>query len=334
MLETAALIHPLRLGRLLLAGNLVLAPMHHHSHLALRLLCRREGAALAHTEMVTPEDLLASPGRKADHVLASTPQDRPLGVQLLPRDAGPLAESVAMLAERGAADLVDLNFACPSRRVVADGRGGALLRRADLALELVEAAVRASPLAVTVKMRLGFTDAAADRDRALAIARDAASAGAAAVTLHARTVGQGYGGRADWTAIARWAERLPIPVFGSGDLRSAEAVLAMLRQTCCAGAGIARGALGAPWIFRQVRERASGKIPAPVERRERRETLLEHFDGLAAQFGEDRAVRLMRVLGKYYARGIPGAPKARAALQAADSAAAFRRTIDEWFQDA
>ncbi len=336
-------IRAVRIGRLRLARNLALAPMHEHTHLVLRLMCRRQGAAVAHTEMAAPEDLLRGPGRpgraslpwldrKAENILASTPEDRPLGVQLLPVAAATTAEAVAMLRERSAADLVDLNFACPSERVVRSGRGGAMLRKPDLAVRIVEAAVKAAdPLPVTVKIRLGFTASEADREQALAIARAAAAAGAAGITLHARTVGQGYAGRADWTAIARWAEALPVPVFGSGDLRGPEAVLAMLRQTGCAGASIARGALGAPWIFRQVVELAETGTYAPASMEERRAAIVEHFDGLAAQYGERTAAKFIRRMGAYYARGMRGAAQARAAFQKVRSAAAFRKTVAAWF---
>ena len=325
-------IRPVRIGRLRLARNLALAPMHEHTHLVLRLMCRRQGAALAHTEMAAPEDLLRGPGRKAENILASTPEDRPLGVQLLPVAAATTAEAVAMIRERGTADLVDLNFACPSERVVRCGRGGAMLRTPDLALRIVEAAVReAGPLPVTVKMRLGFTASEADREQALAIASAAAAAGAAGITLHARTVGQGYAGRADWTAIARWAEALPAPVFGSGDLRGPEAVLAMLRETLCAGASIARGALGAPWIFRQAVALAETGTYAPASMEDRRAAIVEHFDGLAAQYGDRAAAKFIRRMGTYYTRGMRGAAQARAAFQKVRSAAAFRKTVEAWF---
>ncbi|MBM4017365.1 MAG: hypothetical protein FJ288_03410 [Planctomycetes bacterium] len=351
MAEAQSLVHPVEIGSIRLERNLALAPMHEHTHLALRLLCRRQGAALAYTEMVTPEELLAPRGdeargntaaartealsRKAANILATSPEDRPLGVQLLPRDAASAADAVAMLAAGGRADLVDLNFACPSRRAVASGRGGAMLAAPGAALRIAEAAVRASPLPVTLKMRLGFAASEAGRAAALGLARGAAAIGVAAVTLHARTVGQGYGGRADWPAVARWAEALaPLPVFGSGDLRSPDAVIDMLRQTGCAGASIARGALGAPWIFRQAVALAETGTYEPVARRERRETILAHFDGLARQYGQSAAARSMRLLGRYYARGMPNAAAARADFQAARTAAAFRATVEKWFGEA
>ena len=327
------LLRPLRLGPLALAGNLVLAPMHGRTHLAFRMLCRREGADLAHTEMATPQELLGheSP-QKAANLLASCPGDRPLGVQIAPREAGPLAEAVRMLASRGTADLVDLNFACPSRRVAGrSGRGAAFLRQVDEAVRLVATAVAASSLPVTVKLRLGWTDAPDDRARALDLARGAADAGAVAVTLHARSVRQGYRGSADWSAIAAYAEALPVPVVGSGDLRSPESVLAMLRETGCAGASIARGAFGAPWIFRQVRALAETGSYDDVSIAERGRVLREHYDRLAAQYGEERGLRIIRQIGRVYARGFAGAAEARAAIQEATSGDDLRRLAERWF---
>jgi tRNA-dihydrouridine synthase len=394
MAETVNPLHPVRIAGLTAARNLLLAPMHEHTHLALRLLCRRQGAALAWTEMVTPEDLLAPPSaeelrlhpeaarpgalcRKAENILRTAPEDRPLGVQLLPLEPSPTAEAVAMLAARGTADTVDLNFACPSERVVSSGRGGGMLRRPKTALRIVAAAVEAggkmqvepsrggSPdpprercgdaredparaagtetrramldrsagrLPVTLKIRLGFSQTAASRRQALELAREAAAVGIAAVTLHARAVGQGYGGRADWAAIAEWAEALaPLPVFGSGDLRTPEAVLAMLRETGCAGASIARGALGAPWIFRQAIDLAARGSYDPATLHERRETVLAHFAGLAEQYGERAAVKFMRRFATYYAKGFAGASLARAAFQSVRTAEAFREMVEKWF---
>jgi nifR3 family TIM-barrel protein len=321
------LVRPLALGRLRLPTNLVLAPMHGHTHRALRLLARRAGAALAHTEMLAPEEVLHG-ARKAAGALEPAPEDRPLAVQFLPRGPGALAEAVAQVALRGAADAVDLNFACPSGRALRSGRGGAMLRRPDDAARLVEAAAHAGPLPVTIKVRLGWTGAPKDRASALVLARQAAEAGAAAVTLHARSVVQGYHGRADWAAIADWAADLKVPVLGSGDLRSPEAVLAMLRRTRCAGAAIARGALGTPWIFRQVLDLEACGRYGPVGMRERRRALLDHFDDLRREVGEEAALRLMRRMGGYYVRGLPRAAAARAAFQAARTVEAFRAAVE------
>jgi nifR3 family TIM-barrel protein len=333
MPSDAALIHPVSLGPVALASNLALAAMHKRTHLALRLLARRAGAALAHTEMATPEELLGLETTvKSRHILASAPEDRPLGVQILPLDPGPLAEAVAMLAERGPADLVDLNFACPSKRVAGSGRGASFLQEPEKALPLVEAAVRASRLPVTIKLRYGWTDSEDHRERALELARGAVAAGIAGLTLHARSAVQQYHGKADWPTIRQWAEMLPVPVFGSGDLRTPEAVLAMLRQTRCAGASIARGAVGSPWIFRQVIELAAAGACRPVTPQERARTFLEHYDGLVQQYGAWVGLRLMRQIGAMYIRGIPGAAEARAAIEHSRSREDIERIAERWFR--
>jgi len=327
------LVRPVRVGPLALPANLVLAPMHKRTHLAFRLLCRREGAALAHTEMATPQELLGLEGpAKVANLLATCPEDRPLGVQVAPREAGPLEEVVGMLAARGSADLVDLNFGCPSRRVMGrSGRGAALLCRPDDAVRMVETALGASPLPVTVKLRLGFTRDEADRARALDVARGAADAGAVAVTLHGRSARQRYRDSADWDAIAAWADALPVPVFGSGDLRSPEAVLAMLRHTGCAGASIARGAFGTPWIFRQVRDLDATGAYEAVSREHRGRTFLEHYERLVEQYGEESALKFIRQIGRVYARAFPGAAEARTAIQQARSADEIRHVAETWF---
>ncbi len=333
MPDSRNLVHSITLGPVALSNNLVLAPMHKRTHLPFRLLCRREGAALTHTEMATPRELLGhESASKARNLLASDPADRPLGVQVLPREPDLLVEAVVMLARRGTADLVDVNFACPSRRVAGRSRrGAAFLRDPDAAVQLVEAAVGASPLPVTVKLRHGYTNSAEDTRLALDLARGAADAGAVAVTVHARSADQTYHHRADWTTIARWTEALRVPVFGSGDLKTPKAVLAMLRETGCAGASIARGAFGAPWIFRQVRELAETGSYRPVTPAERGRTFLEHYEGLVNQYGERVGLKYIRQIGRVYARDIPGAAEARAAIQNARSAADIRRVAERWF---
>jgi len=334
MPETSLLIHPVSIGPLRLAGNLALAPMHKRTHLAMRLLSRRAGAALAHTEMATPEDILGESGpRKGSNILFSCDEDRPLGVQLLPRDAGPLAEVVAMLAAGAACDLVDLNYACPTKRVTRGGRGAAMLTDVDAAVRLVETACRAGPMPVTVKMRMGFTDSAADVARAFDIAREVVAAGAAAITLHARTAQQQYHGQADWPTIRRWAEALPVPVFGSGDLRSPEAIVRMLAETGAAGASLARGATGAPWIFRQTIELAAGGTYRAVTSEERGRAFWEHYEGLVVQYGERIGLRLMRQVSLMYTRGIRGAPEARVAIQNAASVDDLRKIREKYFGD-
>ena len=331
--DNASLLRPVPVGPLRLTSNLVLAPMHKRTHLAFRMLCRREGAALAHTEMATPQELLGVEGpRKAENLLATCPQDRPLGVQIAPREPGPLADAVRLVADRVSPDLVDLNFGCPSRRIAGrSGRGAALLRRPGDAVRLVEAAVNASDLPVTVKLRLGVTGSAEDRALALDVAHGATDAGAAAVTVHGRTARQGYRPSADWDAIAEWAAALPVPVFGSGDLWTPEAVMAMLRRTGCAGASLARGAFGAPWIFRQTRRLAETGRYDPVSREQRGRTFLEHYDQLVEHYGAETALKFIRQIGRVYAREFTGAPEARAAIQDARTDAALRRAVATWF---
>jgi nifR3 family TIM-barrel protein len=333
MLENV--VHPMSIGPVALAGNLTLAPMHRRTGLAFRLVARQFGASLTHTEMATPEELLrwerhrGGNRRKGGSLLASVPEDRPLGVQILPHRGSPLEKAVAMVAERQAGDLVDLNFACPSKHVAGEGCGAAYLRDPAPAIRFVETAVQAGRLPVTIKMRYGYTDSEEDRGLAMELARGAIAAGAVAVTLHARTAEDRYDRRADWRIIAEWVEALPVPVLGCGDLTTPEAVVEMLRQTRCAGVSIARGAAGTPWIFRQARELAETGSYRPVTPEERGRVLLDHYAALLRQYGDDDALRYMRHVGSMYARDVPGAQKA---IRKARGMEDFRRIAQEWFR--
>jgi tRNA-dihydrouridine synthase len=169
---------------------------------------------------------------------------------------------------------------------------------------------------------------------AMELARGAVAAGAVAVTLHARSAAQQYHGRADWDVIRRWAEQLTVPVIGSGDLRSPEAVLAMLRETRCAGASIARGAVGAPWIFRQTIELAAAGSYRQVTMAERARMILEHYEGLVVQYGPAIGVRMISQVGLMYTRNIPGAAEARKAIQSARTDEQFRAVVERYFGQA
>jgi nifR3 family TIM-barrel protein len=329
------LVHPVEIGPVKLAGNLTLAPMHRRTSLAFRLIARQFGASLVHSEMATPEELLrwerhrGGNRRKGGNLLASVPEDRPLGVQILPHQGSPLEEAVAMVASLKAGDLVDLNFACPSKRIAGEGCGAVYLRDPEPAIRFVEAAVRAGPLPVTIKLRYGYTDSEEDRELAMELARGAIAAGAVAVTLHARTAMDRYDRRADWRIIAEWAAALPVPVLGCGDLMTPEAVVEMLRQTLCAGVSIARGATGTPWIFRQARELAETGSYQPITLEERGRVFVAHYAALLRQYGEDDALRYMQHVGSMYARDIPGA---HAAIRKARGMEDFQEIAEKWFR--
>ena len=297
----------LKIGDLVLAHNVVLAPLAGITNLPFRILCRREGAALAFTEMVSVNGLVRE-GANTMALLKSHAEDRPLGIQLFGDTPHSLAEAARM--DDGMGDLLDINMGCPVRKVVGTGAGSALLRDPQKIAEIIRAVRAASRLPLTIKIRSGWH---CGDNSYLEIARIAESEGCDAITLHPRSRSQMFSGQADWSQLARLKEHVAIPVLGSGDLFSATDCLNMFRDTGCDGVMIARGTLGAPWIFRQVAELAATGTLFPVTNLQRVEAIRQHLELFCREVGEAIAVREMKKHIGWYARGFAGAADIRRA---------------------
>ncbi len=240
------MLKPLTIGSLVLRHNVVLDA----------------GASLAYTEMVSVNGLVRE-GVKTLALLKSSPDDRPLGIQLFGDKPADLAEAARMV--EGYGDLLDINMGCPVRKVVGTGAGSALLLEPLKIAAIVRAVRSATTLPLTIKIRSGWH---CGDDVFQEVGRIAEAEGCDAITLHPRSRSLMFSGQADWTQLADMKNALTIPVLGSGDLFTPEDCLRMLRETGCDGIMIARGALGAPWIFRQVNELQETGHCTPVSTRE------------------------------------------------------------------
>ena len=225
----------------------MLAPMAGVSDLPFRLITREFGCPLAFTEMINAR-ALGLRNSKTLRLLRSSPLDKPLGVQLLGREPEFLLEALEALAGYPY-DVVDLNAACPVHKVTRKGEGAALLREPETLFRLVSALVKHAPVPVTVKIRSGWDH---DSVNAPEVAKRIAAAGASAVCVHGRTRDQGYRGTADASVIRAVKKAVAIPVIASGDVFSQEAAARITGETGCDAVMIARGALGNPWIFRDL----------------------------------------------------------------------------------
>lgn len=299
-----------------LEGNVFLAPMAGVTDFPFRLLCREMGCALAFTEMVSAKGmLLAPPGnRAARELLLTSPQEGPVALQLFGREPQTVAEAARRLAGDGRFCLVDLNMGCPAPKIAGSGEGSGLLREPDLAVRVAEAVVRASPVPVTVKLRMGWDEDSLVYEE---LGRRLQDAGVSALTLHARTRRQFYAGRADWDAIARLKRAVSIPVIGNGDVTCLRDARRMMEQTGCDAAMIGRAAMGNPWVF-------AGRDPSP---RERVEGALRHARMLMAFKGEAVAMREMRGHVACYVRGLHGAARIRERTNAASTYAQLRECL-------
>ncbi|MDR2501223.1 MAG: tRNA dihydrouridine synthase DusB [Treponema sp.] len=324
------LYRPVNIGNTLrIPGNLFLGPVAGYTDRAFRSICRSAGADFSYTELISAEALARHTGpverSKTWPLIRPGEGEGPYGVQLFSGNPDALYRAVLML-EAVQPSLVDINCGCPVPKVVKAGAGSALMRDPLLLGRIVKAAVRASQAAlggvpITVKLRSGWDgDSINYREAACA----AVEAGAALVALHPRTRAQGYSGSSDWSHIADLAARLAVPVAGSGDLASPACGERMLRETGCAAALFARGALGNPFIFAETRSLLLGEPYNPPQNEERIALAFRHLQLLAGDRGEYAACREMRKQFCAYTRGIPGGARLRDALVHAASIEEYR----------
>jgi len=327
----APILKPLRLGPLEIDFPVVLAALAGFSDLSYRLICRSTTAPFCTTEAMLDRQMLLD-GKLRRKLIKLDPADRPLAGQIMGFDPTVMARAAVVLAEMGF-DVIDLNFACPVRKVLSKKRGGFLMSRPDIALEtvrLVRAAVPEKP--VTLKLRRAFLETDAEHAAFWEIARGAFDLGVAAVAVHARSVDQKYRGRADWDFLARVKAAFPDrTIFGSGDILTAADALRMIRETGVDGALAARGAIGNPWIFRQARDLAAGRPPFQPTLPDQSELILRHFELAREIYGLRRAVKIMRNFGIHYARIHPHPAKVRMAFVGIKSEIDWRAVMAEHY---
>jgi tRNA-dihydrouridine synthase B len=263
-----------------LDGRFLLAPMSGVSDVAFRVLCRQHGAAMTYTEFCSADGVVRQNfTTKKQYFVA--PKEDPVGVQLFGKDKDTLKTAAKVVAHR--ASVIDLNLGCPAHNVFSQGFGSALLRDPLQIEELVSEMKRAVDKPLTVKLRLGLDSSSINF---LEVASRCVDAGAAAVTLHARTAKQGYSGRADWNAIKELKEVLSVPVIGNGDVFLAKDAVDMLSLTNCDFVMIGRGAQRNPFLFSQANQLlAEGYCREPSE--EERLSLFFEYCQLALVFGID-----------------------------------------------
>jgi tRNA-dihydrouridine synthase B len=300
-------IKPLQIGNLHTTHNLMLAPLAGISDFAFRQLAREFGADLTFTEMVSVDGLVYQ-NRATRNLLKIFPGEKPIGFQFFGSDPELFKKAIDEAQELGP-DLIDLNFGCPVRKVVAKGAGAALLNQLDKIVEIVQTVKSVTNLPVTAKIRIGW-------DWDSIVAEDAARAveagGADAVTVHARTRSQGYSGKASWEFIARAKSAVRIPVIGNGDVFDGPAALEMFRTTGVDGIMLARGVLGSPWIFQEILEYLkTGNGWSPPNISQRLKIMEKHYRLELESFPGEVALTRMKKHIVWYTRGLPHTARLR-----------------------
>jgi len=304
----------LKLGPLEFDFPVVLAPMAAVSDLPFRLLNREFGCPLTFTEMVSFRALLHDNKNTLLRMKVS-PQDRPLGLQILGDDPDELLKGLDLL-DRFEYDILDFNAACPARKVVHKGEGASFLKTPGKLGERIKLLVNRTHRPVTVKLRAGW-DAGNVNARDMALA--AQEAGASAVFIHGRTRDQYYAGTVNYEIIRQVKEALSIPVIASGDAFTPALIKIMFDETGCDGVAVARGAIGNPWIFSETRQFfATGSTPERPDMAEVARVMRHHLDLCIETYGERVAPLVFRKFVYWYTKGLPHVKPLRvAALKAA-----------------
>ena len=327
------------IGSAELAAPFCQAGLAGYSDRAMRLVARRRGCAYAVTEALL-DTILLNGGEGLRKSIDISDEDHPVAGQIIGSDPEPMAQAAKIIADHGY-DVVDLNFACPVKKIKNKARGGHMLLDVERGLSILRAVRDAVPgnVPTSVSLRRGFDDSAGSRERFFQLADAAFALGYAAIRVHGRTVEQKYAGRAHWPFLAEVKRRYPRQtILGSGDVFTAHDAVRMLRQTGVDIVWIARGAIGNPWIFEHARrlmalpeQRWDDSGIQPPTLRQQRDALSEHF-ALAMQLhGESFAGRRMRKMGIKYSRFHPQSAEVKAGFIAVQSLRDWTAVLDRWY---
>jgi tRNA-dihydrouridine synthase B len=291
-----------RIGPYVLSSNVLLAPMAGVTDRPFRMLCRRFGAGLAASEMLTADARLwntPKSQRRMDHRGEASPRV----VQIAGFDPGMMADAARRSVDKGA-EIIDINMGCPAKKVCNRLAGSALLKDESLVAEILQAVVRAVSVPVTLKTRTGWDDA---HKNGIRIARIAEECGIQALAIHGRTRADMYRGNAEHETVRAIKQSIGIPVFANGDIDSPLRALEILAFTGCDGIMIGRAAQGRPWIFDEVNFlMRTGKLREELAREKVRDIIRAHLEDLYDFYGDETGVRVARKHLSWYFRQHPG----------------------------
>lgn len=290
----------MKIGNVELQKNVFLAPMAGITDKPFRNICRKFGAGMVYSEMISAKGLYYRDKKTAS--LMDMEGESPCAIQIFGSEPEIIAGVIPQVMGYKP-DIIDINMGCPAPKIVNNGDGSALMKTPELMGKIMRAASDESPVPVTAKIRKGW-----EEDNSLLCAEILEANGAAAVAVHGRTREEFYSGKADWDVIKEIKNNLKIPVIGNGDIFEAADAKRMFEETGCDGVMVARGAQGNPWIFKQIEELLKqGEVITVPTAKEKLFIVIEHIDALIADKGESRGVKEARKHIAWYIKGMKGA---------------------------
>jgi nifR3 family TIM-barrel protein len=315
----------MKLGSIILDVPFFQASLSGYSDYAMRTIARDCGATLTFAGVMLAKSAV-HPRVYNGSSFKSGDDEHPIGAQLLGEDPEIMAKAAKVVRNAGY-DLIDLNFACPAPKVIRRKRGGFLLNDPDKVIEIYNAVRQSVDCPVTMKLRKGFDDKSSDTF--WQICSRAVEAKVDALIIHPRAVCQRFSGRADWQFLAEVKKQFPrTTIVGSGDLFSAETILNNIKLTGVDGVSIARGAIGNPWIFKQLRD--DEKFVAPALEEQGR-VVTKHFNLVCSLYGPKMALLHFRKFAIQYCKLHPSRKKAQKALFSAKTADDFLAAVKQWY---
>ncbi len=318
-----------KIGNLVINNKIILAPMAGVSNSPFRILSRQYGAGLVFAEMVSDKGLIYQ-NEKTKRLLFMTDYEKPMAQQIFGSDLKTMVEAALYIDKNSNCDIIDINMGCPVPKVAIKAQAGAsLMKNPNLIYDIVSEIVKHVTKPVSVKIRSGWDHSSVN---AVEVAKRIEAAGAQAITVHARTRSQGYGGLADLDVIKAVKEAVKIPVIGNGDVIDGPSAKRMLEYTGCDAVMIGRGALGNPWIFREIDQYLKdGTILERPSHDEIKEMMIRHMESLVELKGEHTAILEMRSHGPWYLKGIDHASTLRKQLSQAKTKEEFIQFIEQFF---
>ena len=321
----------LKLGSLTLDVPFFQASLNGYSDYAMRTLARRFGCPFTMADMMLAKSA-ANPRILRKTIFRPGTDEHPIGAQILGRKPATMAMAARDLVVAGY-DVIDLNFACPAPKVLRRGCGGALLNEPDTVINILKAVRNAVAVPVLMKLRIGVDHKPESLDNFWRIVKGSVEHGVDALVIHGRTVSERYRGRADWNLPAEVKSRLPgATIVGSGDVFDPVATVILMKRTGLDGFIVARGAIGNPWIFRDLRCVWENRpLPAPPDMREQRRVILEHFGRILLDHPEKKAVVIFRKFAVGYICRHPRCKPVLISLMKARTRADVENAINIWY---